>query len=104
MIKLITPDGTERLIEDVPGSPSLRQMHAWLECDLIEVPANGFTVAGQEQQFIVDEEGKLKGKPFNRLATELYDDALAADPRGLMPGRDVLVGTVLILTEPNLLT
>lgn len=104
MIKIIKPGNEEILIQDVPGAPSLQQLYEWLDCDTIEVPGGGFNVAGQIQQFVLDEEGKLRGKKINALASDLYDDALAMDPRGLRVGRDVLVGNVVILTEPNLLT
>lgn len=103
MIKLIRPNGTEVLIE-FPGPPTLRLLYEWLECGTIEVPGGGFNVNGEIQQFVLDEEGKLRGKPVNVMASELYDDALYVDPRGLRVGRDVLVGNVIILTEPNLLT
>jgi hypothetical protein len=104
MIMLIKPDGTKRTIGDVAGSPTLAQLYEWLECDTIEVPGGGFrTMGGEEVQFVLDEEGKLKGKPVNAKATRQYDDVLMADPRGLVPGRDELVGNVIILTEPHLL-
>lgn len=103
MIKLLSPDGAALVIEN-PGPPSLAQLYEWLECDTIEVPGGfGFEVNGQIQQFVMDEEGKLRGKKINVMASELYDDALYADPRRLAVGRDVLVGNVIILTEPHLL-
>jgi hypothetical protein len=105
MIMLIRPDGTKRIIGDVAGEPTLEQLHEWLECDTIEVPGGGFRLmSSDEVQFVVDEEGKLTGKPVNAKATKAYDEVLAEDPRGLIPGRDELVGNVLILTAPNLLT
>jgi hypothetical protein len=103
MIKLLKPDGAEILIE-FPGSPPLKLLYEWLNCGTIEVPGGGFNVNGEIQQFVLDEDGKLRGKPINVMASELYDDALYADPRGLRVGRDVLVGNVIILTEPNLLS
>jgi hypothetical protein len=105
MIMLIKPDGTKRIIGDVTGEPTLPQLYEWLECDTIEVPGGGFrTMGGEEVQFVVDETGKLTGKPVNAKATRAYDEVLTEDPRGLIPGRDELVGNVIILTEPHLLT
>jgi hypothetical protein len=105
MIMLIRPDGTKQTIGDVPGEPTLQQLYAWLECDMIEVPGGGFRLmSGDEVQFVVDEEGKLKGKPFNNRATELYEATLMEDPRSLVHAIDVLVGNVIILTDPHLLT
>lgn len=105
MIMIIKPDGAKRIIGDFAGPPTLEQLYAWLECDMIEVPGGGFRMTGGEEvQFVLDEEGKLKGKPVNVKATKVYNEVLAEDPRGLIPGRDVLVGNVIILTEPHLLT
>lgn len=105
MIMLIKPDGTKRIISDVAGEPTLKQLYEWLECDTIEVPGGGFrTMGGDEVQFVLDEEGKLRDKPINVKATKAYDEVLAEDPRGLIPGHDVLVGNIIILTEPHLLT
>jgi hypothetical protein len=105
MIMLIRPGGTKQQVAHFQGSPSPNLLRDLLECDMIEVPGGGFrTTGGEEVQFVVDEEGKLKGKPANLKATKAYDEALAEDPRGLIPGRDELVGNVIILTEPHLLT
>ena len=44
------------------------------------------------KQIIIDEEGKLKGKPFNKEATEIWD----AD-------YDVIVGDAVVLSDKALL-
>jgi hypothetical protein len=104
MIMLIKPDGTKQQVAHFQGPPSLNLLRDLLECDTIEVPGGGFrTIGGEEVQFVVDETGKLTGKPVNAKATRAYDEVLADDPRGLIPGRDELVGNVIILTEPHLL-
>lgn len=105
MIKLIKPDGAVEYILNSGRETTLDLLYHLLDCDTIEVPGGGFRTAdGDAVQFVVDEEGKLRGKPVNGRATEAYDKALAEDPRGLVPGRDTLVGNVVILTWPNLLT
>jgi hypothetical protein len=105
MILLIKPDGTKQQVAHFAGPPTLKLLYDLLECTTIEVPGGGFTTpGGEEVQFVVDEEGKLTGKPFNAKATKAYDETLAGDPRGLIPGRDHLVGNVIILTEPHLMT
>jgi hypothetical protein len=105
MIMLIRPDGTKQQVAHFQGSPSLNLLRDLLECEMIEVPGGGFrTIGGEEVQFVVDEEGKLRDKPVNPRATKAYDEVLAEDPRGLIPGRDVLVGNVIILTGEHLLT
>jgi hypothetical protein len=104
MIQIIRVDGTTNRIEDVAGEPTLEQLYAWIECDMIEVPGNGFTTDGKPIQFVVDEEGKINDRPVNPLATALYDDVLRRDPRGLVAGWDTLNGTVVILTGEHLLT
>ena len=104
MILLIDENGTVEVIDNVEGEPTLRQLYRWIDADMIEVPRDGFQVNGEEIQFIVDEEGKIKRKGINRSATTLYDSVLRSDPRGLQPGMDTLVGKVVVLTGKHLLT
>lgn len=105
MIKLITPESAVRIIDDVTGQPSLEQLRDWISCEYVEVPGGvGFQVGQELQQFVMDENGKLLGKPINWVATALYDHALSMDPRGFEPRGDVLVGNIVILTGEHLLT
>src|SRR4051812_46852461 len=60
MILLITESGMSSMIGGIEGEPSLRDLYALIMTDMIEVPGSGFTVNGEEIQFIVDEEGKIK--------------------------------------------
>jgi len=102
MIQIIKPDNEVGLITTVNGEPTLEELYQWIGCDTIEVPGGeGFMVEGELMQFVMDEEGKLKGKPYNITATQRYNEALKAN--GLVTGRDYLAGTVVILTGPNLL-
>jgi len=103
MIFGIDTDGNMEVIDGGDGEPTLKQLYAWIDCELIEVPGSGFSVNGEEIHFIVDEEGKLKGKPINVVATSLYNNVLSQDPRGLQSGIDTLNGTVVVLTGKHLL-
>jgi hypothetical protein len=103
MIFKISESGAVQAIDNVEGEPSLAQLYIWIDTDVIEVPGNGFKVNGEEIQFVVDEEGKLKDRAINWTATTLYNTVLAADPRGLQAGIDTLNGDVVVLTGKHLL-
>jgi hypothetical protein len=103
MILWIETSGAVEVIDNVEGEPTLQQLYKWVGCDMIEVPGSGFTVNGEEIQFVVDEEGKINDKPVNVAATTLYNSVLLADPRGLLAGRDTLNGDVVVLTGKHLL-
>lgn len=103
MILWIGTNGAVEVIDNVKGEPTLDQLYNWIGCELIEIPGNGFTVEGEEIQFICDEEGKIKDKASNRTATTLYNSVLMADPRGLQAGRDVLVGNIVVLIGKHLM-
>jgi hypothetical protein len=102
LIKIIKPRGVDILITDRAGAPSPDQLYGWMECDIIIMPRL-FFICGQCQQFFVDEQGLRTGKDINHLATELYHDGLALDPRGERVGERILYGNVVILTKPNFL-
>ena len=53
--------------------------------------------ADTEKQIIIDEEGKLKGKPINKDATELYVGE-AQDDTSAEWDYDIIVGDVVILS------
>jgi hypothetical protein len=103
MILLITESGVSSMIGGIEGEPALRDLYALIMTDMIEVPGNGFTVNGEEIQFVVDEEGKIKERGVNAVATSIYDSVLTQDPRGLIAGRDTLNGPVVVLTGKHLL-
>ena len=103
MILWIDENGAVQVIDNVEGEPTLKQLYLWISTDIVEVPGNGFKVNGEEIQFVVDEEGKIKDKPVNHAATVLYNSVLLADPRGLQAGIDTLNGDVVVLTGKHLL-
>lgn len=103
MILWISDKGVVEVIDNVEGEPTLKQLYDWVDCQMVEVPGNGFKVNGEEIQFVVDEEGKIFDKPVNVAATALYNSVLLADPRGLLAGRDTLNGDVVVLTGKHLL-
>ena len=77
--------------------PSLEDCYEMLECKMIEV----LTLDGGKTQIVIDEEGKLKGKPINWKATAEWYKHL--DDYAVL-NFDVLVGGVLILTGDARLT
>lgn len=103
MIFKISENGAVQAIDNVEGEPTVSQLYTWIDTDIVEVPGNGFKVNGEEIQFVVDEEGKIKDRPINWTATTLYNSVLLADPRGLQTGRDTLNGDVVVLTGKHLL-
>lgn len=103
MILWISEKGAVEVIDNVKGEPTLAQLYDWLDCEVIEVPGNGFIVEGEAIQFVVDEEGKINDRPINAVATTLYNSVLMADPRGLQAGIDTLNGDVVVLTGQHLL-
>jgi hypothetical protein len=85
MATLLTASGESR---DVPGPLTLVQMQTqvggWIELVTLRVER------GARIALVVDDEGKLKGKPVNIAATALYHAAL--------PGvQDVIVGDALLV-------
>lgn len=103
MILWIGDKGHVEIIDKVEGEPTLKQLYLWIDTNIVELPGNGFIVNGEEIQFVVDEEGKIKSRPINKTATTLYNSVLLADPRGLQAGRDTLNGDVVVLTGKHLL-
>ena len=107
---LIYPAGcVEPLVESLSKPPKLEWLQAKVGGYIQEVP--GFDelpqvldrLGGEVRRCAVfcDEDGKSKDLPVNRIATELWNDAL---PHGLRAGGkdkgawlDVLVGPILVL-------
>lgn len=85
MAILIDVDGTETTVS--PANPkkgfTLDEMYKLIGCELVELiplPHN--------QEMWVDEEGKIKGAPINRKATQVFQAAIGAF--------DAIVGKALI--------
>jgi len=82
MAQLIRPDGTMTPVAPNDAQFTLPELYALLEATTIEIVAtktrSGFLV--------IDEEGKLKQRAYNRAASELY---------GREP-EDVIVGPALL--------
>ncbi len=78
------------------GEPSLEQLYAWLDCDMIEIVSLHPDQYGREVQMVIDEEGKLKEKELNVLATGMFQQDHGP--------HDVIVGDAVILSGPNVLT
>ena len=79
-----------KYIDDV--EPTLEEMQKFVG-GYIEV----VTSADTNSQIVLDEEGKLKGKPINKEATELYVGE-AMDDTCAGWDFDVIVGDVMILS------
>jgi hypothetical protein len=104
-IRIIDPSGHIATVAR-PGEPTLTELQGWVGGS-IEVPGAGFRTPDGVTQFVCNEEGKLRDLEPNWTATELYYEAIQRDPRFDLKtlGRsDYLVGTVIVLTAPNLLT
>ena len=72
--------------------PNLKQLQKMVG-GYIEVVRSADT----EKQIVIDEEGKLKGKPINKDATELYVGE-AQDDTSAMWDYDAIVGDAVILS------
>jgi len=78
MATIIRVDGTEELLQDI----SLATLQDAVGGHIEVVPTN------DNRYIVLDEEGKLKGKPVNRRATELT--------RGVLGDTDLIVGNVVV--------
>jgi hypothetical protein len=85
MATLILEDGSARDVTpaDLKQGFSLAELYAELRCDVVEVVRlrNG-------RLLVIDENGKLVGRPVNELATVLA--------RGVLQAHDVIVGPALL--------
>lgn len=95
MIMIIRANDTREELPARAGKPSLAELQGWVG-GFIEVVAN--QAPGPRTMMVLDEEGKLKERPLNLIATcwAHRHRAIATD--------DVIVGDVVLLTAPNLLT
>jgi hypothetical protein len=88
---IIRADGGATVIQPVTKPPGLDVLQRIVGGYIEQI--GGFTsYAGFPAVAFADEEGKLKGKPFNALATEAWKIAKGSDPG------DELVGDVAVLT------
>ena len=90
--RLISEDGTITNIKPANGiNFSLQELYKLIDCELVEVkavknirvsfkPAPGY--------IIMDEEGKLRGKALNAMATQLYGNP-----------NDFIVGKVVVCSK-----
>lgn len=97
---MISPDGQKRLVE-IEGEPSLEILKQGIGGGLLEtVPFFNHVIhKGQVIPNCVafcDEEGKIKGLPYNSVATQEWDISLMTQGRSL-GGRDYLVGTIAVI-------
>lgn len=84
---LINEDGTTEFVEYTDYKDLQKIVNGWIEG--IHIGDNGFAY--------VDEEGKLKNKPINRLATRVWHESAR---KFNMTINDFIVGK-MILTGPN---
>jgi hypothetical protein len=88
MATLIFEDGSAKDIRpaDLKQGFTLTELYAALGCDVVEAVRlrNG-------RILVVDENGKLVGRPVNELATMLA--------RGVLQAHDVIVGPALLCTR-----
>lgn len=87
MAKIIKTDGTEEILNDLSLESMQKAVGGYIE--VVSFPQSKFL-------FVCDEEGKLKGYPFNAKATELAHSAMALSPD------DVLVGDVIVAQKGEL--
>ena len=78
MATIIRADGTEEQLRDMSLAALQGAVGGYIEI----VPTNDGRLV------VLDEEGKLKGKPVNRRATELT--------RGVVADDDLIVGDVVV--------
>lgn len=81
-------DGAIEVIE-LTKKPTLDQYYAWIGTDMIQ--AVGCRHEGKAREMVIDEEGKLKGKPYNPTASGLFH---ARYPQCI---GDPIVGTAVVL-------
>ena len=79
-------------LDDKDGKPTLKELQKFVG-GYIEV----LTSADGQKQIVIDEEGKLKGKPINYDATEEYVGE-EYDDTNAMWTYDVIVGDAVILS------
>lgn len=78
-------------VEDLTTTPKLEYLQKAVGGYIEAIP--GFTkLNGEPCVAFCDEEGKLKGKPYNAAATQLWTQCFKG------PIDDVLVGDILVLT------
>jgi hypothetical protein len=66
--RLVDVDGKDTIIEPKNGTDfSLSELYKLIECELVEV-----VTLQSGKYMIMDEEGKLKGKAINKLASSMY--------------------------------
>jgi hypothetical protein len=90
MAEVIKVDGTRVAVTPKNGTDfTFQEVYPLIGTDIIEVAE-----ATDGRIILLDEEGKLKGKPINKAATELYKYAM-------VDGRpwDVIVGDVLVCAD-----
>lgn len=100
----ILPDGTEKL-QPIMGAPTLDIMKQGLAGGMLEVvPLFRHVEWGSDINNCVafcDEEGKLKGLPYNGPATIRWQESLARQGRSLFDSganmMDHLVGPIIVL-------
>lgn len=89
----LKPDGGEIAVnydKPVPLDDLQKGVEGW-----IEIVPDFDTYGGKPAVAFVNEEGKLKGLPFNAKATDLWAAALGMNPNDI---GDEIVGNMLIVT------
>ena len=83
----ITPNGEIKLVKKETHYFSLDELHKEVECNTIQIVKPQDT-AFRDLLMVIDDDGKLKGRPVNMLGTLIYNNPL-----------DFLVGNVIIGTS-----
>jgi hypothetical protein len=88
MARLVTVDGTIIFLGAAPTELDKLQALVGGYIEFVYLPGGG--------EIMCNEEGKLKGLPINRVATEMW---YKADPRAV--DADVLCGPIVFLTPED---
>lgn len=91
---IVRPDGSVTKTH-VDKAPDLEELQQMVE-GYIQLIPYFTTYGGDTCRAYCDEEGKLRDKPYNRTATELWAKAFGHPIVG-----DRLVGTIVILAGPE---
>jgi len=81
------------IVEDNDKIPSLKEAYKLIDTDILQV-----VNLNNGDCFLVCEEGKLRNRPINRYATEMWEKSFSSDNNELQ-FYDVMVGHAIYIPE-----